>query len=104
MAKRKSSIQVSSVGDEPFELDLCRAFDFVMQLMAIPGKTGQERQVADFIIQRLRNAGAPAESIETDSAHRRSPIPGQLGNLALKLPGTIRGPRRLLSAHDRLKR
>ena len=34
-----------------------------------------------------------------DDAHRRTPIGGQVGNLVLKLPGTIRGPRRMLSAH-----
>lgn len=70
-----------------------------MQLMAIPGKTGQEQEVADCIIQHLRDAGAPATAIKTDNAHRRTPVPGQLGNLALRLPGTIRAPRRLLSAH-----
>ena len=31
--------------------------------------------------------------------HRRTPLGGQVGNLVLKLPGTIRGPRRMLSAH-----
>ena len=70
-----------------------------MQLMAIPGKTGQEREVADCIIQHLRDAGAPAAAVKTDNAHRRTPVPGQIGNLALRLPGTTRGPRRLLSAH-----
>src|SRR5204862_4057054 len=29
----------------------------------------------------------------------RTPLGGQVGNLLLKLPGTIRGPRRMLSAH-----
>ncbi|MBP87456.1 MAG: peptidase M20 [Planctomycetaceae bacterium] len=100
MGKRKSSITATTSRDEAFEPDLNRAFDHVMQLMAIPGKTGQEAKVADFVVRHLRKAGASAKSIETDSAHKRSPIPGgQLGNLVMKLPGTIRGPRRLLSAH-----
>jgi tripeptide aminopeptidase len=99
MAKRKPSIQPRSASDEPYEPDLRRAFDLVMELMAIPGKTGQEQQVADFVIRHLRKGGAPARLIETDNAHRRSPIRGQLGNLVLKLPGTVRGPRRSLSAH-----
>jgi tripeptide aminopeptidase len=34
-----------------------------------------------------------------DNAHRRSPFKGQVGNLMLKLPGTLRGTRRMLSAH-----
>ncbi|MCA9121370.1 MAG: M20/M25/M40 family metallo-hydrolase [Cephaloticoccus sp.] len=104
MGKRKSNqrnsrIQPAASIDEPHEPDLARAFDLVMQLMAIPGKTAQERQVADFITEHLRKAGAPASAIHTDSAHRRTPVPGQIGNLALRLPGTMRAPRRLLSAH-----
>ena len=34
-----------------------------------------------------------------DDAHRRTPLGGQVGNMVLKLPGTVRGPRRMLSAH-----
>lgn len=99
MPKYKSSIPPTTSIDDPLEPNLIRAFELVMQLMAIPGKTGQEQEVADCIIQHLRNAGAPATAIKTDNAHRRTPVPGQLGNLALRLPGTIRAPRRLLSAH-----
>ena len=99
MTKRKPSIPPTASIDEPFEPNLGRAFDLVMQLMAIPGKTGQEQEVADCIIKQLHGAGAPAAAIKTDNAHRRTPVPGQLGNLALRLPGTTRGPRRLLSAH-----
>ncbi len=99
MVKRTSSIQATSPIDERMEPDLERAESLVMQLMAIPGKTGQERQVADFVIQHLLDAGAPASAIKTDNAHQRSPLGGQLGNLALRLPGTLRAPRRLLTAH-----
>lgn len=76
-----------------------QAFDLVMQLMAIPGKSCQEEKVAQFITKQLRKAGAPASAIQSDSAHRRTPTLGECGNLFLKLPGTHRGPRRLLSAH-----
>ena len=34
-----------------------------------------------------------------DTAHQRTPTPGEVGNLILKLPGTLRAPRRLLMAH-----
>src|SRR6185295_17115799 len=34
-----------------------------------------------------------------DDAHRHTPIGGQVGNLILKLPGTVRAPRRMLAAH-----
>jgi tripeptide aminopeptidase len=47
----------------------------------------------------LLRAGAPKTAIRTDSAHQRTPERGEAGNLILRLPGTIRAPRRLFSAH-----
>lgn len=78
--------------------------DLVMQLMAIPGKSCEEALVAKFVTQKLRKAGAPADAIKHDLAHRRTPSPGEVGNLMLKLPGRgsaemRRAPRRLLMAH-----
>jgi tripeptide aminopeptidase len=75
------------------------AVDLVMQMMAIPGKSGQERQISDFIVARLHEAGVPDSAITFDTAHKRSPLGGEVGNLIVKLPGTTRGPRRLLMAH-----
>ena len=43
--------------------------------------------------------GAAATAIRTDKAHRHTPLAGDVGNLVLRLPGTLRGPRRLLMAH-----
>jgi len=68
-------------------------------MMAIPGKSGREGRVLDFIREQLRRAGAPAGAIRSDQAHKRSPLGGEAGNLACKLPGTRRGARRLLMAH-----
>ncbi len=70
-----------------------------MELMAIPGTSGHEDQVRKFISNRLTEAGLPASAIRTDDAHTRTPIDGEVGNLVVKLPGTMRGPRRLLMAH-----
>src|SRR5688572_14739405 len=81
------------------EPDLPRAFELVMQLMAIPGKSGDERLVADAIVDLLRKAGVQDDWIAFDNAHQRALIPGNVGNLIVKLPGTQRGPRRLLTAH-----
>jgi tripeptide aminopeptidase len=70
-----------------------------MDLMAIPGASGHEAQVAQYIVKRLREAGAPASAIRFDKAHEKTPLTGDVGNLVLQMPGTRRGPRRLLMAH-----
>lgn len=81
------------------EPDITRAEKLVTQLLAIPGGSGDEGRVADFVTRQLRAAGVPEQAIRRDSAHRRSVHGGRTGNLVCRLPGTIRGPRRMLSAH-----
>lgn len=75
------------------------AIDLVLQMLAIPGRSGQERQIADFIVGELRVAGIDDARIHFDSAHKKSHLGGEVGNLIVKLPGTVKGPRRLLMAH-----
>lgn len=75
------------------------ALEMVLAMMAIPGRSGEEAAIMDFIRGKLLEAGVPADSLTFDDAHRRSPLGGQIGNLILKLPGTIRAPRRMLAAH-----
>ncbi len=53
----------------------------------------------DFIVAELYRAGVPPEAVRFDRAHWRSIHGGEVGNLVCKLPGTVRGPRRLLMAH-----
>lgn len=81
------------------EPDLRRALDLVVQMMAIPGRSGGEGGVAEFLTRHLRAAGVPGGSLRVDRAHRRTPIRGDTGNLILRLPGTVPGPRRLFTAH-----
>ncbi len=81
-----------------------QALRLVMRLMAIPGGSGEEARVVDFVTKALRRAGAPAGAIRTDRAHRKTPLAGQVGNLIFKLPGNgppeiARGGRRLMAAH-----
>lgn len=71
----------------------------LLQLLAIPGGSGQEGMVVSFLKKELTAAGAKASYFKSDNAHKRIPFGGEVGNFALKLPGTKRGPRRLLSAH-----
>ncbi len=75
------------------------AVDLVQELMAIPGKSGQEGKIATRIVEYLKQAGVDEKLIQFDAAHKKSPFGGEVGNLIIKLPGTQRGPRRLLMAH-----
>ncbi len=93
VAKGKPSAVVAPVPDAQ------RATQLVLELLAIPGKSGNEGAVADVIQHRLLDAGAQASMIRRDNVCRHTPIKGETGNLILKLPGTFRGPRRMFSAH-----
>jgi tripeptide aminopeptidase len=70
-----------------------------MELMAIPGPSGKERAVAEFITGQLLAAGASKRDIRHDHAHTKTPFNGEVGSLIFSLPGTVRAPRRLLMAH-----
>lgn len=73
--------------------------DLLLQLLTLPGPSGGEQPVADFIRSTLAAAGAPDSAFDADSAHKKSPLGGSCGNLVVRLPGTVRAPRRLLMAH-----
>ncbi|NBU67460.1 MAG: peptidase M20, partial [Betaproteobacteria bacterium] len=79
--------------------DLAAARKLVLELMAIRGGSGDEKLVAERIVKHLRDAGCPRDAIAFDTAHTKTPLPGTVGNLIVKFPGTLPGPRRLLMAH-----
>jgi tripeptide aminopeptidase len=95
---RRSRVAAAPLSAPP-EPDQRRALRTVMELMAIPGPSGQEGKVVAYIIDKLRRAGASAAAIRTDHANKKTPLAGEVGNLIFKLPGTVAGPRRLLMAH-----
>lgn len=76
-----------------------RALDLVMRLMAIPGRSGEERAIADFVREALRAQGLSDGMLLEDTAHHRTPLAGNCGNLILQLPGTANAPRRMFTAH-----
>ena len=98
-AKPRRRVSAEDRSGGPPEPDFHRAEQLVVRMMAIPGRSGQEGRVMEYIRGRLRQAGAPEDAVHADQAHRRSPFRGQVGNLVLRLPGTRRGGRRLLLAH-----
>src|SRR5437764_9305973 len=100
MSSRKSSANDETAANKSAaEPDVNRAQKLVLEMMAIPAKSGGEAVVAKYIRDVLLAAGAPAEAITTDNANKPALIKGDTGNLIFKLPGTVKGPRRMLSAH-----
>ncbi len=75
------------------------AIDRVVRLMAIPGKSCEEKLIADAVLADLTAGGVRNAMIEFDSAHTRTRSPGQVGNLIVRIPGELPGPPTLLSAH-----
>ncbi|QDU80320.1 Carboxypeptidase G2 precursor [Polystyrenella longa] len=69
------------------------------EMMSIPGKSREEAQIAGYIKEKLLGAGLPEKQIRHDQAHKKTVPPGEVGHLIVKLPGTRRGPRRLLMSH-----
>ena len=78
---------------------LNRATELVLDLMKIPGVSGGEQQVVDFIKERLLHAGCDPKWLKSDQAHRRTHLGGKTGNLVLRIRGKVRSPRRMLVAH-----
>ncbi|GAA4432557.1 M20/M25/M40 family metallo-hydrolase [Bremerella cremea] len=77
-----------------------RALELVLALMAIPGKSGLEAEVAAKVQQELTLAGLSADALMFDTAHQKCPIPeSTTGNLIVKLDGERPLPRRMLMAH-----
>lgn len=81
------------------KFDEVRAVEHLMALLAVPGASGRERQVADEVKARLEAAGCRPEWMMEDDAHTRIPGGFEMGNLIVKLPGTVAGPRIMVSGH-----
>lgn len=99
MAKRTTSRPATNAADAAPTPDLKAARKLVLELLDIPGTSGQEGKIRAAIVKLLKAAGAPAAAIRGDEAQKKTPLGGECGNLALVLPGTLKGPRRLLMAH-----
>lgn len=80
-------------------IDERRAVETVTTMMAIPGKSREESLVQKAIRDRLNDCGIPESAVTNDTAHKKAKTGGEVGNLIVKVPGTVRGPRRLLMAH-----
>jgi tripeptide aminopeptidase len=79
------------------EVDQAAALERLLQLLSVPGITGQEEAIARTIVEMLRAVGVPAEAIRFDDAHNRIPEPTPVGNLIVQLPAHL--PRRSASKY-----
>ncbi len=92
-----SKARETGAGSTPIDHE--RALDRLERLLAVPGPTGEEGPVRDFLLAELERIGVPRDAVREDDAPSRIGFPCQCGNLILLLPGNVSGPRRLLSAH-----
>lgn len=94
MAKKQTGTSTPTMTDKA-------AIELLMELMAIPGKSGEEGPIMKAITDRLIAAGLPKKAASFDTAHRKSVHPGEVGNLIVKLPAReMKGAaRRMFSAH-----
>ena len=81
------------------EVNADAALERFLTITAIPGRSGEEADVAAKIVQLLKEAGVEDSQIVFDGAEQRTRIGGNCGNLIVSLPGNGSGPRTLLSAH-----
>jgi len=85
--------------DTVLTLDADRAVDRLMRFLAVEGITGQEKAIAQAVVEDLKASGVPADAIRFDRANEHIPLPTQTGNLIVTLPGTRPGPRLLFLTH-----
>jgi len=76
-----------------------KAIDNLMELLAIEGLSGREGKVAAAIRRKARKAGCKPSWMRFDDANKKIPGDYEIGNLIIQLPGTVKGPRRLLMGH-----
>jgi tripeptide aminopeptidase len=80
-------------------VDAKHAVELLVRLLAIDSVTGEEAAIAVAITEELQKVGVPASAIRHDTVHTRIPLPTEVGNLIVDLPGTRPGPRLMFSTH-----
>jgi tripeptide aminopeptidase len=84
---------------KPLPINDDRALGHLMDLLRVEGLTGKEAKVVEAITEKLLAAGCERAWIQTDDAHKRLGEGFEIGNLIVKLPGTLKAPRIMFSAH-----
>ena len=71
----------------------------LLELLAVPGTSGDEQGIHAQITKKLLDVGVPHSAIIDDKANKRIPSGGSVGNLVVRLCGNAPGAPRLLVAH-----
>jgi tripeptide aminopeptidase len=75
------------------------AISNLMELLAAAGPSGGEGPVAEVVKKLLMDGGCKPEWIKENVSKKRLPREFMTGNLVVKIPGTMKGPRLMFSAH-----
>ncbi|MFO0861148.1 MAG: M20/M25/M40 family metallo-hydrolase [Phycisphaerales bacterium] len=80
-------------------VDTKAATNRLMRYLQVEGVSGNEKAIADVIVNDLKKLGVPSSAIRFDDAHKRIPLPTQTGNLFVRIPGTRKGPGIAFATH-----
>lgn len=80
-------------------LDVKAAEEHLLRFLAVEGLSGQETAIAAAVVDELKKVGVPASAIRHDNVAKKIPLPTEVGNLFVTLPGTRPGPRLVFATH-----
>ncbi len=76
-----------------------RAIRHLMDLLKVEGLSGREGNVAALVKKKLLEAGCKSAWMKHDKVHQQIPEDFEIGNLIVRIPGSVRGERRLFMGH-----
>lgn len=76
-----------------------RAVAHLLDLLKVEGLSGRETDVATLVKKKLKAAGCKPSWMLHDRAHEKIGDGFQIGNLIVKIPGNLPGPRLLFASH-----
>ena len=76
-----------------------QAVRHLMDLLKVEGLSGREGNVASAVKKKLLDAGCKSAWMKHDKVHRQIPEDFEIGNLIVRIPGSLKGERRLFMGH-----
>ncbi len=82
-----------------WEMQMVDRIELLENLLRLPGRSGEEHVVSDYIQKACKEWGILPNQIQVDDAPSRISLPCSTGNLFIKMPGNRPGPTILISSH-----